>query len=35
MTDQSAWPKGRPLRLEGVTVRRGAAVILDRLDLSF
>ena len=35
MIDESAWPRGRPLRLEGVTVRRGSAVILERIDLAF
>ena len=29
------WPRGRPLRLHGVVVRRGAATILDRVDLEF
>ena len=35
MSVESAWPRGRPLRLEGVTVRRGPRLIFDRLDLSF
>jgi putative ABC transport system ATP-binding protein len=35
MIHESAWPRGRPLRLEGVTVRRASTVILDRLDLTF
>jgi putative ABC transport system ATP-binding protein len=30
-----AWPRGSPLRLDGVTVRRGSTVILDGLDLAF
>jgi putative ABC transport system ATP-binding protein len=33
MIDQ--WPRGCPLRLEGVTVRRGSTVILDGVDLLF
>ncbi len=35
MIHESTWPRGQPLRLEGVRVRRGSAVILDGLDLSF
>lgn len=35
MIDESSWPRGRPLRLEGATVRRGSATILDGLDLAF
>ena len=33
--EASAWPRGLPLRLENVTVRRGSRAILDRLDLAF
>ena len=33
MIDQ--WPRGCPLRLEAVTVRRGATLILDGLNLTF
>ncbi len=35
MTEGSVWPRGESLRLEGVTVRRGAALILDGVDLAF
>ena len=35
MTPPSAWPRGRVLRLDGVVVRRGAAVVLDGVDLEF
>jgi len=35
MIDESAWPRGRALRLEGVTVRRGPTEILRGLDLAF
>ena len=35
MSDESAWPRGEPLRLEGVTVRRGQSEILKGLDLTF
>lgn len=30
-----SWPRGRPLRLEGVWVRRGEAEVLRGLDLTF
>jgi ABC-type bacteriocin/lantibiotic exporter with double-glycine peptidase domain len=35
MIGESDWPRNQALRLEGVTVRRGAATILEGLDLSF
>lgn len=35
MIDESAWFRGCPLRLEGVTVRRGSADILRGVDLDF
>jgi putative ABC transport system ATP-binding protein len=35
MIDDSAWPRGRPIRLEGVTVRRGSNEIIKGLDLTF
>ena len=35
MIEESAWPRGKPLRLEGVTVRRGSNEILKGLDLAF
>ena len=35
MIDEAAWPRGWPLRLEGVTVRRGPTEILKGLDLTF
>ena len=35
MIEESAWPRGKSLRLEGVTVRRGSNEILKGLDLAF
>ena len=35
MSVESAWPRGQPLRLEGVTVRRGSRKILKEIDLTF
>ena len=35
MSDESAWPRGQVLRLDGVTVRRGPTEILRGLDLAF
>jgi putative ABC transport system ATP-binding protein len=32
---ETSWPRGLPLRLEGVRVRRGAAEVLRGLDLAF
>ena len=34
-SDPTLWPRARPLRLEGVVVRRGSKTILDGLDLTF
>lgn len=31
----AAWPRGRAIRLEGVTVRRGGRAILDGVDVAF
>ena len=33
--EESIWPRGQPLRLERVTVRRGSKIILDGIDLTF
>ena len=35
MIDDSAWPRGEPLRLEGVRVFRGGSEILRGVDLAF
>jgi putative ABC transport system ATP-binding protein len=35
MIEDSAWPRDKPFRLEGVTVRRGSNEILKGLDLAF
>jgi len=35
MSDEASWPRGRPLRLEAVEVRRGANEILRGVDLAF
>jgi putative ABC transport system ATP-binding protein len=35
MIEESAWRRGLPLRLEGVTVRRGSLEILKSIDLTF
>ena len=35
MISESAWPRGQPLRLDGVTVRRGSTEILRGVDLAF
>src|SRR6202044_2083211 len=35
MSDDPSWPRGQPLRLEGVTVRRGSREILKAIDLTF
>src|SRR5437588_194747 len=33
MIEDSAWPRGEPIRLEGVTVRRGSTEALDEVGL--
>jgi putative ABC transport system ATP-binding protein len=35
MIQESIWPRGQPLKLEGVTVRRGSTEILRGVDLTF
>jgi putative ABC transport system ATP-binding protein len=35
MIEESSWPRGKSLRLEGVSVRRGSTEVLKSLDLTF